>query len=122
MKTHECMAKIEIMKYLAHGYKLQTAVKQAKANTLHRLDHAIDRVSDDLEWWNELHEGAVNKIQSIEGDGYFRPSDITDRPEVIRDLLSVGVIQCEAGDSHANKNNKVYLYRKSLNYLEQKTA
>lgn len=116
MRTTESMGKIEVLRYLAHGFALQNAINQAKSTTLHRHDVAINKVSESLSWWCELHQEAIKKLSSVEG--WARASQISDRPEVVRDLLSVGLIECEHRPSERRSDNIVCWFKKSLNYLE----
>jgi hypothetical protein len=46
------------------------------------------------EWWCSLHSEALHRI----GMGWVRPSDFTDRPEVVRDLARLGLIESKPVD------------------------
>ena len=120
MKTFESMGKRDILKYLVHGYDFDYAVKQAKVSHHHRLDPAIDRAANDISWFCELHQEAVEKMANF-GSEWFRPNQISDRPEVIRDLLALKLIECESRPSELpqGKNGAtICWYRKSLEYLK----
>lgn len=56
------------------------------------------------EWWGELHDEASIRLSSQ----WQRIRDITDRPEVIRDFLSIGLIVAKA--QHKNRG-EICLYR-----------
>ena len=121
MKTHESIAKRDILTYLAHGYDLQYAIRQAKAIHHHRIDPAVDRAAESLAWWNEIHQEAVERIECQKQE-YFKLSDCgyAGRPEPFRDLLAVGILESERRPSalpQGNNGNEVSFYKKSLNYL-----
>lgn len=115
MRTHESMAKREILRYLAHGYDLPYSLRMAKEIHLHRLDAAADRAAKDISWFCELHQEAIEKLAFL--DDWFRPSKLSARPEVIRDLLTLGIIECKHVPGMGHENT-ICLYKKSLNYLK----
>lgn len=120
MKTFESIGKRDILKYLVQGYDLPYAIRQAKAIHRHGIDPAIDKAAESLSWWCELHQEAVEKMAS-KGSDWFRYRDISDRPEVYRDLSTVKVIESEwrpAENSQGKTGNDVAWFRKSLKYLE----
>jgi len=56
------------------------------------LKEEIDHIGEQIitkNWWCSLHEEALKRI----GTNWIRPSDFTDRPEVVRDIASLGLIE-----------------------------
>jgi len=56
---------------------------------------------------NELHEQAMDKLT---GD-WMRPGEFTDRPEVVRDLLEFGYVECKRVETDSHTGAEVCYYR-----------
>ena len=56
---------------------------------------------------NSLHEDAMEKLTGE----WQRPKEFTDRPEVVRDLLEYGYIECKHVVKNSKTNETICFYR-----------